>query len=248
MYDYLLGGKDHYQVDATAAEAALRQYPAGRTIAQVNRQFMHRAAKHSAESGIRQFLDIGTGIPTEPNLHQVVQQVAAAARVVYVDNDPIVLTHARALMTGTAEGRTEYVQADIRNPQAILDNPQVREVLNFDEPIALTLIGLLYFLPDHEDPHEILATLIDALPSGSHLAMTHATADFDAAAEAAAQVYRNNGVPTQLRSRDEFAGFFRGVELLEPGVVPPHRWRASVEPLPHLDAEASLYAGIATKR
>ncbi|WP_405163685.1 SAM-dependent methyltransferase [Nocardia sp. NBC_01499] len=227
MYDYYLGGKDHYQVDADAAEMVMEKLPDVRVAAQANRAFIHRATRYLAgEAGVRQFLDIGTGIPTEPNLHQVAQELAPDARVVYVDNDPIVLAHARALMVGTPEGRTEYIQADATRPQEILES--ARNFLDFSEPIGLSLIALLNFVPG---AYEVTATLVDALASGSYLVMTHLTGDFDPVGVAATvEVYRGRGLYCHPRAKSEITQFFDGLELLEPGVVPIHRWRNTVEP------------------
>ncbi|MFF3571467.1 SAM-dependent methyltransferase [Nocardia jiangxiensis] len=244
MYDYYLGGKDHYQVDAEAAEKVLEALPAVRIAAQANRGFMHRATRYlAAEAGVRQFLDIGTGIPTEPNLHQIAQEQVPSARVVYADNDPLVLAHARALMKGTPEGRTNYIQADATRPQEILD--AARATLDFTQPIGLSVIALMNFVPD---AYEIITTLTAALAPGSHLVMTHLTADFDPEGVAAtATVYRDRGMHCQPRNRSEIAQFFDGLELLEPGVVPIHRWRAPVEPPKSRDAQVPGYAAVARK-
>ncbi|WP_024800621.1 SAM-dependent methyltransferase [Nocardia sp. BMG51109] len=244
MYDYYLGGKDHYQADAEAAEKVLQALPEVRLAAQENRGFIHRATRHLAgEIGVRQFLDIGTGIPTEPNLHQVAQEQAPDARIVYVDNDPMVLAHARALMVGTPEGRTDYIHADATEPQEILD--AARETLDFTEPIALSLIGLLHFVPG---AYEVTATLVNALPSGSYVAMSHLTADFDPEGIAATvKVYEERGLYCHPRNRDEIARFFDGMELLEPGVVPIHRWRAPIDPPKSMDAKVPGYAAVGRK-
>lgn len=244
MYDFYLDGKDHYPVDATAAQQVLSFYPQGRTAAQANRRFMNRAVRWLAEQGVKQFLDIGTGIPTEPNLHQIAQDVDPEARVVYVDNDPIVLRHAEALLSSSPQGRTEYVQADVRSPEVVLQG--ARRVLDFTEPIALSLVALLHFVSDEHDPRGLVRRLLDPLPPGSHLVLSHGTADLDPEAMARViEVYRSNGVMAQLRSRDEVATFFEGLELLDPGLRLVDEW--------HPDAEATarggnpLYAGVARK-
>lgn len=250
LYDYFLGGKDNYEVDRIAAEEVRKIWPTIDVAARKNRGFMHTAARYLAyEKGVRQFLDIGTGIPTEPNLHQVVQDVAPESRVVYVDNDPIVLAHARALMHGTREGRTGYVDADVRRPQAILEAPELAKTLDMSKPIALSLIALLHFVTDDSEPYAIVKTLTDALAPGSFLVMSHVTADFDPRAVAkAVEIYNNSGVPAQARSKAEFARFFDGLELVEPGIVVPHRWHNNgVTPPASMDAHASLYAAVAGK-
>ncbi|WP_316311259.1 SAM-dependent methyltransferase, partial [Clavibacter michiganensis] len=168
IYDYILGGKDYYPADREAGDAMARDWPALPVHTRANRDWMNRAVRWLAEeAGIRQFLDIGTGIPTEPNLHQIVQAISPAARIVYADNDPIVLRHAEALLTGTPEGVTDFLHADVRQPATILE--RAREVLDFDRPIALSLIALLHFLPDDEDPYRVVSTLVDTLPRGSYL-------------------------------------------------------------------------------
>ena len=247
MYDYFLGGKDNYAADREAAEQVKQQWPTVVVATRVNREFMRRATRFLARQGVRQFLDIGTGIPTRPNLHEIAQQVDPTARVVYVDNDPIVLTHARALLVSTAQGRTDYIQADARSPQSILDSPQLGEVLDLSQPVALSLIALLHFIPDDQNPHEIIATLADALAPGSYLVLSHVSSDFDPPAiRELTRIYNEQGVPLQARSREEFHQLFQGRELLEPGVVSAHRWKPDdIEPPASLDAQASLYAAVA---
>jgi hypothetical protein len=178
IYDYVLGGKDNYALDREAAEASLRAFPAMRTGMRANRAFMHRVGRFlAAERGIRQFLDVGTGIPTQPNLHEVVQVVTPEARTVYVDNDPIVLAHARALMTSTPQGRTSYINADMRDPETILGAPKLRETVDLVEPIGLMLIAILHFIEDDDEVHGVTRRLVDVLPSGSYFAASIGTAD-----------------------------------------------------------------------
>ncbi|WP_416530888.1 SAM-dependent methyltransferase [Streptomyces coelicoflavus] len=223
MYDWYLGGKDNYPVDEAMGRQMLTLDPRVPVMARVNRAFMHRATRWLAAHGTRQFLDVGTGIPTEPNLHRVAQEIAPDARVVYCDNDPIVLAHAAALLRGTPEGKTEYLQADVRDPDAGLEG--AGKVLDFDRPIALSLVALLHFVSDEEGAHDLVRRLLDALPSGSHLVMTHATADFTPEqSRAATEKLRAAGVTLALRSREEFTRFFTGLDLVEPGVEVPHRW------------------------
>ncbi|MFR9798644.1 SAM-dependent methyltransferase [Streptomyces sp. MS06] len=235
MYDWYLGGKDNYPVDEEMGRQMLALDPRVPVMARVNRAFMHRATRWLAQNGTRQFLDVGTGIPTEPNLHQVAQQVAPDARIVYCDNDPIVLAHAAALLRGTEEGATEYLQADIRDPATVLEG--ARKVLDFGRPIALSLVALLHFVSDEDGAHELVRRLVAELPSGSHLMMTHATADFTPEESAAATArLKAAGVTLALRSRDRFTRFFDGLELVEPGVEVVHRWHPELgEPVPGQD-------------
>jgi S-adenosyl methyltransferase len=203
----------------------------------------------AGEAGIRQFLDIGTGLPTAGNVHEVAQQVAPSSRVVYADKDPLVLTHARALLTSSAEGRTTYIQADLHEPEAILNSPAVRAVLDFGQPTALMLVAVLHFIPDEDKPAEIIATLLDALPSGSYLVASHGVSDHDPEGLSAARAsYRASGMSSTVRSSEEFARLaFGGLELVAPGVVPVPEWRpANADPRP-TPAEAGLYGGVGRK-
>jgi hypothetical protein len=250
VYDFLLGGKDNFPADRAAAEQGLKANPNSRIPPRENRAFLRRAVRYLAgEAGIRQFLDIGTGIPTSPNVHEVAQAVAPDARVVYVDNDPIVLAHARALLTSSPEGRTDYIDADLRDIDAILASPQLRDVLDLDRPIGLLLVAIMHFVPDSDDPYGITKRLLDMLPSGSYLALSHLTGDFDPQAwEGVAAVYRRSGVIMQVRSRPDVERFFDGLDLMEPGVQSVPRWRPEpgTDDAP-TDAEVSVYGGVARK-
>jgi hypothetical protein len=211
---------------------------------------MHRSTRALAEAGIDQFLDIGTGIPTSPNLHEIAQSVNRAARVVYADNDPIVLAHAKALLLGTPEGRTTYVQADVTDPAGLLASPELRDTLDFTRPIALSLNALLHFVPDHQDAHGIVEYFKSRLVSGSTLTVTHLTADFaPEPVNRLVEVYRAAGTWGQARTRDEFAAFFTGWTLHSPGVASTPRWRPDPEDTLGgiTDAEASCYAAVARK-
>ena len=246
MYDYYLGGKDWFAADQEMAESVVRGFPAVRTWARANRAFMHRATRALArEAGIRQFLDLGTGIPTEPNLHQVAQSVAPDCRVVYVDNDPIVIEYADALMRGTPQGRTTYLEADVRGHD-VLSDARVRDTLDLSRPVALSVVALLHFMPPEEGPYEFVRGLLDRLPSGSHLVLSHATADFGGDASNVREQYESRGISGQLRTREEVLAFFDGLELLDPGLVVGHRWRPDEEPA-HPDEEIGFYAGVARK-
>lgn len=235
MYDWYLGGKDNYPVDEAMGRQMLALDPRVPVMAQVNRAFMHRSTRWLAENGVRQFLDVGTGIPTEPNLHQIAQSVAPEASVVYSDNDPIVLAHAAALLRGTSEGRTEYLQADVRDPHAVIEG--AKKILDFDRPVALSLIALLHFVSDEDGAHALVQRLMSELPSGSYLAVTHATADFTPEeSKAATEKLKAAGVTLALRSREEFTRFFDGLELVDPGVEVPHHWHPELgEPVPGQD-------------
>ncbi|MDH6484141.1 SAM-dependent methyltransferase [Streptomyces sp. SAI-127] len=248
MYDYYLGGKDHFDVDKQAAETVAAVYPGIFTCARENRAFMHRATRVLArEHGIRQWLDIGTGIPTEPNLHQVAQSVVPDARVVYADNDPLVLRYAERLMRSTPQGRTTYIEADVNNAGALLNAPELAQVLDTDRPVALSLNALMHFVTDAQDPYGIVSRLLEVLPSGSALALSHCTPDFDPGTwQKVTDIYTNAGTPVQFRSQAEVARFFEGLELLDPGVTVGHRWRPDEEPIAS-DAEVSLWTGVGIK-
>ncbi|GAB1335033.1 SAM-dependent methyltransferase [Streptomyces sp. E-15] len=235
MYDWYLGGKDNYPVDEAMGRQMLALDPRVPVMARVNRAFMHRATRWLAAQGVRQFLDIGTGIPTEPNLHQVAQQVAPDARVVYCDNDPIVLAHAAALLRSTPQGVTEYLQADVRDPDAIIEG--AGRILDLGRPVALSLVALLHFITDEDGAHDLVSRLLAALPSGSYLMMTHATADFTPEESAAAtEKLKAAGITLALRSREAFTRFFAGLELIDPGVEVVHQWHPELgEPVPGQD-------------
>jgi S-adenosyl methyltransferase len=248
-YDYYLGGKDNFEADRVNAEMLAEVYPAARTTAVENRKFLRRAVHMlAAEAGIRQFLDIGTGLPTRPNVHEVAQQVAPDARVVYVDNDPIVLVHARALLTSSAAGATAYVDADLRRPQDILGDPEVRGTLDFTRPIALMLVAVMHFITDDMQPYEIVERLVEAMPPGSFLAMSNGTLDLlppDVAATLRA-AFEASGERAAPRTRAEFARFFDGHDLVDPGIVPVTEWRPDDDPVTRPSpAEAAVYAGVA---
>ncbi|WP_046501218.1 SAM-dependent methyltransferase [Streptomyces odonnellii] len=251
MYDYYLGGKDHFPVDKQAAEAVADAYPGIFTCARENRAFMHRATRVLAqEHGIRQWLDIGTGIPTEPNVHQVAQSVVPDARVVYADNDPLVLKYAERLMRSTPQGRTTYIEADVNDPDSLLTAPELAEVLDLSQPVALSLNALMHFITDAGDPYGIVARVMAALPSGSALALSHCTPDFDPPTwEKVTDIYTRSGTPVQFRSQKDVTRFFEGLRLLDPGVTVGHRWRpthpaGSETPT---DAQVSLWAGVGIK-
>ena len=250
MYDYFLGGKNNFAVDRETAEKALQSWGTVRTAARENRAFLGRAVRFLvAEAGVRQFLDIGTGLPSANNVHEVAQGLVPSCRVVYVDNDPIVLAHARALLTSSPEGKTAYIHADLRDPEKILSDPVTRATLDFSQPIGLMLVAVLHFVPDEAQPRRIVDTLLDALPSGSYLAASHVTAEHDPDTLAGAgRAYQERGLTGQIRTADEFAELaFRGLEMVEPGLALVSEWRprgTGPRPMP---MEVNAYGGVARK-
>ncbi|MFF6967702.1 SAM-dependent methyltransferase [Streptomyces anthocyanicus] len=245
VYDVFLGGKDHYPADLAAAAAGLAANPRGYLDVRHNRDFLRRAVTALArEDGIRQFLDIGTGLPTAENVHQIAQRIAPESRVVYVDNDPVVLAHARALLTSGPEGRTDYIDADLKSPAQILE--QAAATLDFDQPVALCLVAILHFVEDDE-AYPIVRELMDALPAGSRLVLSHLTEDLNPESIRAVQrTYTERGFTFVLRSRKDVERFFTeaGLELAEPGVVPVHHWRPDhAAPVPE-QPEESYLAGL----
>ncbi|MFF8281120.1 SAM-dependent methyltransferase [Streptomyces albus] len=226
MYDYYLGGKDNYEADRDAADRILSALPDVGVTARSNRDFMHRAVRTVVGNGVRQIIDIGTGIPTSPNTHEVARQVAPDVRVAYVDNDPIVSTYAGAKLTNS--GNAGFVLADIRDPKGILDHPVTRELIDFDQPVALMLLAVLHFVTDEEDAAGIVRTLTERLPAGSYLVLSHGTADFNdnQGFGQAAKVYNEESTASaQWRTGKEISAFFEGFELLEPGLVQLPLWR-----------------------
>ena len=219
IYDCLLGGKDHFPADRKAAEQILAAVPQAGAMARANRAFLQRAVRFlAAEASIGQFLDLGSGLPTHGNVHQVARQIAPEAKVVYVDNDPIVHAHGNALL---ADEQTTILFADLREPARIVDHPKVRRLLDLDQPVGVLLVAILHFVRDREDPAGIVAQLRDAMAPGSYLVLSHATADFDpAAANTAARAYDRATAPLTLRRHAEVARLFDGLELVTPGLVP----------------------------
>jgi len=246
MYNYILGGKDHYAADREAVEQALKIWPDMPFTARANRAFLGRAVRYlAADAGVRQFLDIGTGIPSAGNTHEVAQAVAPQSRVLYVDYDPIVLAHARALLISHQAGATSYIEADLRDTATIL--AQARQLLDFTRPVAVTLLAILNAIPDADDPHAIVATIMDAMPPGSYLAISHPGSDLlnqetlggihDIAARTAHQ-------QPGFRRREQIARFFDGMDLVEPGLVRVEEWR----PAPAADAgTSSLWCAVGRK-
>jgi hypothetical protein len=226
VYDYILGGKDNYPPDREAAEQMLAGWPELRLSMRENRTFMHRAVRYLAEQGIDQFLDIGTGIPTSPNLHEIAQGVTPGARVVYVDNDPIVLAHAGARLNSTPEGRITYLHADMKDPAAVFAAPEVTETLDFDRPVALSIIAVLQFVTDDAQAYGLVKEYLDRLPSGSYLVLSTVTIDSSPKpiGEVVAE-YTKRGMPARNRTKAQVEAFFDGLQEIDPGVVLVHRWR-----------------------
>ncbi|MFC5749003.1 SAM-dependent methyltransferase [Actinomadura rugatobispora] len=245
MYDYYLGGKDHYEADRVRAEEAMAADPTLLTTIRGNRAFLGRAVRYLAERGVDQFLDIGTGLPTQQNVHQIAQSVNPRARVVYVDYDRQVVAHGRALLAGSDV--TRMIQADLRRPREILEHPEIK-LLDFDRPVALLLVATLHFIPDESDPAGIMAELRDALAPGSHLALTHASADGipDVVARVV-EVYKRTSAPGTPRTRDQVTGLFGDFELLDPGLVWAPLWRPE-RPVGLEEAKRTwFYAGVGRK-
>ena len=241
IWNYLLGGKDNFESDRAAADAVLAQMPDIRTFAVAGREFLNRAVTFLArDAGIRQFLDIGTGLPTANNTHDLAQGVAPSSKIVYVDNDPLVLVHARALLTSHPDGTTSYIDADVREPEKVLR--AAAETLDFAQPIAVVMIGILGHVPDSDDPAGIVRTIVDALPSGSYLVINDSitTPVNDSAVETA----QSKGANYHLRSIEQITAFFDGLELVEPGVISTPLWRPSSDSTPQ---EIAVYCGVARK-
>ncbi|MFJ8049915.1 SAM-dependent methyltransferase [Streptomyces luteogriseus] len=246
IWNYWLGGKDNYEVDRVAGDAFREVFPGIETGARAARYFLARAVRHlAAEEGVRQFLDIGTGLPNVDNTHQIAQRVAPESRIVYVDNDPLVLAHARALLTSTTEGVTNYVDADLRDPAAIVR--EAGKTLDFDRPVALMLMGILGHIEDHDEARSIVRRLVDALPPGSYLVQYDSTDTSEDYVRAIQQYNDGGSIPYILRSPEQIARYFDGLELLDPGVASCSRWRPDAAAL-DLPAEVHQYGGVALKR
>jgi SAM-dependent methyltransferase len=247
MYDYYLGGRDNYQVDRDAAEEVLAVLPEGRDMARANRAFLGRTVRYLASRGIKQFLDVGTGIPGPDNTNDVAHTVQPEARVVYVDNDPIVLAHASALLARHDPHYTTVIQADLRDPDSIIEHPQARAVLDFSQPIGVLLVAVLHFIKHHERPHELVERFKQLMAPGSFLVLSHGTGDFEPdRAGTAVQGYNRASAPFVLRSRAEITRFFDGLELVEPGVVQIPWWQPEAEVGPDAD-QIWIYGGIGYK-
>ncbi|HEU5155571.1 MAG TPA: SAM-dependent methyltransferase [Streptosporangiaceae bacterium] len=253
LYDYLLGGSVNFEADRGFAAALANAFPTAKTAAIENRRFLNRVVTYLVkEAGIRQFLDIGTGIPATGNIHDVAQAIDPGARIVYVDNDPIVLAHARQLLKSTADGATAYLHADLRDPEAILAHPELRVTLDLTQPVALLLIAVLHFVADADDPLDRVATLSGALPAGSYLAISHSSVDLmspDTKVKVTAvSTQERDRLRDALHPRDKatIARFFDGMELIDPGIVPIADWRNDIPPNERPPAtDAAIYGAVA---
>ena len=247
IYDYWLGGKDNFQADREAAELMIQQYPDIVAGVRKNRAFLGRAVHYlAADAGIRQFLDIGTGLPSSNNTHEVAQRAAPESRIVYVDNDPIVLSHAQALLTSTPEGACAYIDADIRDTGKMLKD--AANLLDFGRPVAICLIMILQFIPDEDDPAPIVRALVDAVPSGSYLTVAHPASDVDQHVGSALRQLntRMGGTRAVPRSHEQVLSFFDGLEMVEPGLVQLHRWRPGAG-LDDTGRDLAAYGAVARK-
>jgi hypothetical protein len=247
IYDYLLGGKDNYPADRAAAAEIAKVLPNVRTAFQWNRAFLGRAVRYLAtQQGIRQFIDIGAGLPTVSNVHEVAQEAAPGARVVYVDNDPVVLAHGRHLLHGV--GGTTILEHDLRRPEDILADPDLRALIDFEKPVAILLVAILHFIPDSDDPAAVIRKLMEPFPPGSYLVVSHGTADAVPGVNDAAAVYRQSTSSAHARSREHVERLINGLDLVEPGIVWLPEWRPDpgTEPPPN-PADSYVYALVARK-
>ena len=247
VWNYWLGGKDNYAPDRALGDQVLEYFPEIVDAARADRAFLGRAVHHLVgEADIRQFLDLGTGLPTADNTHEVAQRLAPASRIVYVDNDPLVLVHAQALLTSNPEGVTDYLDGDVHEPGAILEG--AKRTLDFTQPVALMLLGIMQFVNDDEQAYAIVDRLVAALPSGSYLALAHPTAEVHTEAmTAAVESWNEQGsAPMKLRSREQLLRFFEGLELLEPGVVSCSRWQAEQPEIGEI-VDVTQFCGVARK-
>jgi trans-aconitate methyltransferase len=246
MWNYWIGGKDNFRVDREAGEQVLEAMPALPVVAQMLRRFLITSVGDLSLAGVRQFLDIGTGLPTADNTHDVAQRAAPASRIVYVDHDPVVISHARALLTSSAAGKTDYIQADLRDWPTISAGAQ--QTLDFSRPVAVLLIAVLHFILDEEDPHRLISQMMADLAPGSYLVIAHAASDIQASTAAAmAQSYNaTSSLTITPRDRDTVGRFFDGLEMVGPGVMPLDQWRGS-GPASTAESGLSCYCGIGRK-
>ncbi|SEF80872.1 S-adenosyl methyltransferase [Nonomuraea solani] len=247
VYDYWLGGKDNFEADRRVAEQVIEAVPGVRESARNNRAFLGRAVRHLTRLGVRQFLDLGTGIPSQGNTHEVAQAEAPESRVVYVDNDPIVMTHARALLTSTAEGRTAYIEADVRDPQSILEHPDVLATLDFTRPVAIMMVAILMHISDDDDPAGLVKAYAQALPKNGYLVVSHLTLDLvsEEMAGRYLKATRHQAMHRTPRTGEQITRYFEGFDLVEPGLVGVSEWQdAPLFP----DPATWMYAGVGRKR
>lgn len=243
LWNYWMGGKDNFEADRVAGDAVAEAYPDIVTMAKLSRQFLIRVVSFLAgEAGVTQFLDVGAGLPTMENTHEVAQRIASESRIVYVDNDPLVLVHARALLANTTpEGVTAYVDADYHEPDQIIAD--ARNVLNFNQPVAVMFMGVLGYVAELDEVRSIISRLMDPFPPGSYLVLWDGTATGEAVSEGADKLVESGGVPYYLRTPEELSQCFEGMEMVEPGLVPITEWRPDTIEVPQIDA----YGGVARK-
>jgi hypothetical protein len=249
-YDYWLDGKDNFAADRTSGDAIEKIYPHIRTSVRQNRQFLHRAVRYLVEqAGVRQFLDVGTGLPTADNTHEVAQRIAPQCRIVYVDNDPLVMVHARALLTGSPEGRTAYIEADLLEPQTILARGDLTATLDLKQPIAVLLVAVLHFVPDDAVANAAVKTLVEATAPGSYLVISHATDDLmdPETVQALADGGHLGSADTTLRSKERIAGLFGGLDMVEPGLQIVSDWLPDTDAPRPSPEHVSVYGGVARK-
>ncbi|WP_328931562.1 MULTISPECIES: SAM-dependent methyltransferase [unclassified Streptomyces] len=246
VWNFLLGGKDNYAADREAGEMIVQMFPDIALLARLQRRFLVRAVRYlTEEAGIRQFLDIGTGLPTVDNTHEVAQRIAPESRIVYVDNDPLVLVHAQALLTSTPEGACAYLEADVRDPEQILE--VAAKTLDFSQPIALTMLGILGQIPDSDEPEAVVSRFLEALPPGSYLALSDGT-DTNAALNQAISVYNANSASSyHLRGPERIEAFFTGLEVIEPGIVPTSQWHPEPVDVGRDPSDVDAICGIGRK-
>jgi hypothetical protein len=245
IYDYWLGGKDNFAADRAAAEKILEFVPEARFAARASREFLGRAVRYLARAGIRQFIDLGTGLPTQANVHEVAHRFDQTARVAYVDYDPVVIVHARALLD---QDTVTIIEADVRDPEKIIEHPDLRTLIDFDEPVGVLMVSILHYITEAEDPYRIVTTFRDAVAPGSHLAVCHVTAEPRPEAEApVTAVYGQATAPMVPRGHDQMLRFFDGFDLVEPGVVYTPRWRPDVEGELTDPKSAFTFAGVGCK-
>ncbi|ASO20135.1 hypothetical protein FHR81_000181 [Actinoalloteichus hoggarensis] len=242
IYDYVLGGSTNFKVDREFAERALARFPGARLVAMLNRSFLRRSVQFCLDQGIRQFLDIGSGIPTVGNVHEVARKITSDARVVYADNEPVAIAHSRQLLLD--DPNTTAILADVREPRTLLDHPEVRELLDFDQPVAVLMVALLHFVPDSDDPAGIVAAYRDVMAPGSMLVLSHGTTDGVPEVAALAEQYKQSANPATMRGRDEIAALLTGFEIMPPGVVFTAAWRGDREHEDALPEQSGAYAAV----
>lgn len=249
VYDYILGGKDNYPPDREAAEELLKAVPSAQVSVRHNRMFMHRLTRYlAAEHGIDQFFDIGTGIPTSPNLHEIAQRITPSTRVVYLDDDPIVLAHAHARLSSSPEGHVAYIHADMREAEAVLATPDLTATLDLNRPVALFILSTLHLIPTQDEARDLLRRYMAALAPGSFLALSLSTNDHTpTTGDQAQSVLKAHGIPVLARTQAEVTDLFEDLELIEPGVVLVHQWRPDSDTPEVQASEVGLYGGLARK-